>query len=221
MPNGIDISENYHVDNANEKESLIRILGLNNYLKKDDFIISYIGYMIFLQKVKGMTDFLEGFNKFISKIQSNNEKQKIKLLFIGDGEFSYLVENKVKELNLEKHVLLLGRRNDVKDILAISDFFGLTSYSEGFPNVILEAMSSKIPCLGTNVGEIKHIIGDSGYIVEPGDVANIERNITHYYNLLEKKRLNLKDKAYNQVKSLFDIKNIGKKLVISYYSLNL
>ena len=93
----------------------------------------------------------------------------------------------------------------------------LTSYLEGFPNVLLEAMASKIPCLGTNVGEIKHIIGETGYIVKPGDTKSMEKKIENFYNLTKIERTKLNEKAYKRLNNLFDVNIIGKK-IIKFYS---
>ena len=210
LPNGIILPKNSHTE---EKEQIINELNLNSYLDKDDFIIIYVGNMIFQQKVKGMIDFLKGFNNFITKINSNRLKSGIKLLFIGEGLHSYLLEQKIRAFKLEKHVFLLGRRDDINIILTISDLLGLTSYVEGFPNVILEAMSSKVPCIGTNVGGIKFLIGDTGYLVKPGDIEGIEKKIHKFYKLSELERIELGKRAFDRIKNNFDLEIIGKKLI--------
>lgn len=218
LPNAIDTEKYYHVNSEEEKEKIIKNLNLSLILKKEDFIISYIGYMIFKQKVKGMVDFLEAFYQFLKKIHTKTDKNKIKLIYIGDGKYSNLLEEKIEQLNLRNNAFLLGRRDDVKDILAISDLLALTSYLEGAPNVLLEAMASKVPCLGTNVGEIKHVIGEAGYIIEPGDINSIEKSLTSYYTLSNLKKEELTNIANNRVKDLFDINKIGKKLIKFYLS---
>lgn len=154
---------------------------------------------------------------FLRKFQMNKEKRKIKLIFIGEGAYSLLLKKNILKLSLHYNVLFLGRRNDIRDILAISDLLALTSYIEGFPNVILEAMASEIPCLGTDVGEIKYIIGDNGFVVKPGDIEDMEKKIEIYYNLSRIERLKLMEKAYMRVKNQFDINIVGKTFIRIYY----
>ncbi|MFX1503919.1 MAG: glycosyltransferase, partial [Promethearchaeota archaeon] len=218
IPNGIKVPTIYPTKNNQNKSMLIRKSNLDNFLEKDDFIISYIGYMIFQHKVRGMIDFLNGFDKFLKKLPSSKEKSKVKLIYIGDGEYSYLLEDEIKKLKLEDQVFILGERLDVENILALSELLALTSYIEGFPMVILEAMAAKVPCLASNVGEISHIIGKTGYIVQPGDVESIGKELENYYILTESKREQMREQAYNRVKELFDIKVIVRKLK-EYYSL--
>jgi glycosyltransferase involved in cell wall biosynthesis len=218
FPNSIDLNNFFHINSEEEKKKIIQNLKLEHILKIDDFIISYIGYMIFSQKVKGMIDFLRAFHKFYSKI-GNKDQQKIKLLYIGDGKFSFLLKNEIKQLNLEKTVYLLGNRNDVNNILAISDLLGLTSYIEGFPNVVLEAMASKVPCLVSNVGEIQYMVGESGFIVKPGEINKIEAYLEDYYNLIDKKRNLLMESVHTYAKNNFDVNIIGNRLIQLYFDI--
>jgi len=138
------------------------------------------------------------------------------LLFIGEGKYADLLKTKIRELKLEENVIFLGKRDNIKEFLAIADLLALTSYIEGSPNVILEAMASNVPCLGTNVGEIKNIIGNTGYIVNPGDIVNIEKNLGIYFNLSKIQRSDMMEKAKSKIKNQFDINVIGKKWIKLY-----
>jgi glycosyltransferase involved in cell wall biosynthesis len=64
---------------------------------------------------------------------------------------------------------LLGRRHDVQRLHASFDVATLTSLSEGFPNVVGEAMACGVPCVATDVGDAAWIVGETGRIVPPRD----------------------------------------------------
>ena len=216
MPNAIENSEYFHVSTEAERKVLIESLNLDLFLKTDDKVILYIGYMIFLQKVSGMIDFLIAFQNFLKNLKEKKKSEKFKLVFIGEGKYADLLKKKIREFNLEENVIFLGKRDDIKDFLAIADLLALTSYVEGSPNVILEAMASNVPCLGTNVGEIKNIIGNTGYIVNPGDIVNIEKNLVNFFNLSKIQRSELMEKAKKKILNQFDINVIGKKWIKLY-----
>jgi glycosyltransferase involved in cell wall biosynthesis len=77
---------------------------------------------------------------------------------------------KVDALGLHESVRLLGERDDIARITAALDIATLTSRSgEGFPNAIGEAMAVGVPCVATDVGDCRRIIGDCGIIVSPGN----------------------------------------------------
>ena len=62
------------------------------------------------------------------------------------------------------------------------DMLALTSYAEGFPNVILEALCMGIPVVASDVGGVSDIVyeGKTGFLVDSGDVAAIVRGIGNY-----------------------------------------
>jgi len=72
---------------------------------------------------------------------------------------------------LAPRVLLRDAANDVQNVYPALDVLCSTSYGEGFPNVVAEAMACGVPCVVTDAGDSATIVGDSGEVVARGDDA--------------------------------------------------
>ncbi|QLH74248.1 MAG: glycosyltransferase family 4 protein [Methanomassiliicoccales archaeon] len=124
---------------------------------------------------------LEARKGFDILIKSLFELRKIRTDFvcyiIGSGKEYDSLNNLIDELNLNDNVRLVGRINSktLIDYYKKSKLVILTSYDEGLPMVMFEALSFGKPFIGTNVGGIPEIINSNnyGYIVEPGNIKEI------------------------------------------------
>jgi glycosyltransferase involved in cell wall biosynthesis len=101
----------------------------------------------------------------------------VRLAIVGTGDERPHLERYARELGLENHVRLLGFRRDVPDLLSNFDAFVLPSLAEGeaFPNTLVEAMASGLPCITTDVCSVREIVVEeaNGILVTPGDVAEL------------------------------------------------
>ena len=121
--------------------------------------------------MKGHDVLLSAAARVVSKVPD------ARFVLVGDGTDSANAELG-RELNRGGFgsgvVSLLGRRTDIPEILCACDLLVAPSlWGEGFSNVIGEAMSCGVPCVGTDVGGTRDLIGDSGCIVSPGDVEQL------------------------------------------------
>lgn len=73
----------------------------------------------------------------------------------------------VNECKLGHRLHLLGPRKDIAMVMAGFDIAVCASVSEGFPNVLVEALASAVPCVTTDVGDAAAIVGDAGIAVPP------------------------------------------------------
>jgi glycosyltransferase involved in cell wall biosynthesis len=95
---------------------------------------------------------------------------------VGDGPKHYRDEltSLAGELGLGNAMIWAGERSDLSAIYSALDLATLTSIAEGFPNVIAEAMACGAPVVATDAGDSGDIIGDSRWVVPPGDPAALK-----------------------------------------------
>ncbi len=99
------------------------------------------------------------------------------MTIVGEGPDRGRIEAAVIEHQLQNHVTLTGALTQagVRAQLAQADVFVLPSLAEGIPVVLMEAMSSGIPCLSSPVNGIPELIehGHTGLLATPGDVDSL------------------------------------------------
>jgi glycosyltransferase involved in cell wall biosynthesis len=79
----------------------------------------------------------------------------------------------VRELARGSGIEVLGERDDVADLLAAADVVCLSSFTEAFPMILLEAMALGLPVISTDVGGVREAVvdGETGLLVAPGDAG--------------------------------------------------
>jgi glycosyltransferase involved in cell wall biosynthesis len=167
IPNGI---------NLDSFKGLSKDLYQQKYrFKKEIKTILYVGT---LRSVKGLSYLIEAMRII------NDEN--IRLFIIGRGDERRYLEELVKKYNIEHIVTFVGRipNKEVFEYMASSDVLVLPSLSEGFPNVILEAMASGLPIISTNVGGLSEIINnnENGFLVDSKNPEQISEKILLLFN---------------------------------------
>jgi len=94
----------------------------------------------------------------------------------------------IRRHGLEERCHLLGERSDLPQIVAGLDLSCSSSLSEGFPNVVAEAMACGVPCVATDVGASAEIVGETGRIVPPGEPASMAEALDELLRLSREER---------------------------------
>ncbi len=94
-----------------------------------------------------------------------------RFLIIGDGDLREPLERQIRDLGLERHVLLTGFRSDVVGLVKSFDLFVMSSVTEGLGSAILEAMACRRAVVATRAGGIPEAVSDgtTGILVPPQD----------------------------------------------------
>lgn len=118
----------------------------------------------------------------------------------------------IASLGLAENVRLLGRRDDIARLMPAFEVLCLTSAGmEGFPNAIGEAMSCGVPCVGTAVGDVAELIGDTGEVVQPGDPEAVAAAVTRLLSLDPAARRALGVRARQRIVDRFSIGEIARR----------
>jgi glycosyltransferase involved in cell wall biosynthesis len=102
------------------------------------------------------------------------------LLVVGEGPYRVVIEEKVRELELESWVRLVGYQDEVAPWFALMDAVVLASYAnEGVPQALLQAMAMAKALVGAAVGGIPEVVieDETGLLVPPRDAAALARAV--------------------------------------------
>ena len=108
-----------------------------------------------------------------------NAEDTIGFLLFGEGPCKADLVKQINAAGLSRFVVLSGFRADLDRFLPFLDLLALPSYTEGLPNVVLEAFASGVPVVATAVGGTPELVEDkvSGYLVPPGDADALAARI--------------------------------------------
>lgn len=140
-------------------------------------------------------------------------KQETHLLIVGDGPLLPTLRK-----NVHPKITFAGFRKgqELANIYASADLFLFPSSTETFGNVVLEAMASGLPVIGSNVGGVKHLIthGLNGFVCDPNDNKQL---VSHVSTLLRNKSTREKFSQEARKSALmYSWDDIFQKLVLSY-----
>jgi glycosyltransferase involved in cell wall biosynthesis len=124
-----------------------------------------VGIVGRLVPVKGHTVFLRAAQIVCARTPS------VKFLIVGDGELRDELEGQSRELGIDDRVEFLGWRHDLPRVYADLDLVALSSYNEGSPVALIEAMAAGRAVLSTDVGGVSDVVSDgvNGILVPPRD----------------------------------------------------
>ena len=138
------------------------------------------------------------------------ERPEVQFVCVGHGEASYLEELQrlTRTLGIESRVRWVLSRPDVmRGVYNGLEVFCSSSFSEGFPNVIGEAMACGRRCVVTDAGDSRFVLGDAGTVVPSDDLAAFTDGLRQELDAGDS--LNLR--ARQRILENFTVTNLGDK----------
>jgi len=164
IPNGVDLSR---FDSCSREDARQR-LGIDNEEKAILCVAN-------LRAEKGHEYLVEAMREVVERYS------EARLFIVGKGPQMSKIQSLVSNHGLQQNVILTGfiSPDEIPGYMVAADIFVLPSLSEGFPNVLLEAMAAGLPIVATSVGGIPEIVtdGENGFLVEPGNSQQLAGKI--------------------------------------------
>ena len=188
LPNGFDVNE-WRPNDLNKDKVREKLL-----IPKNAKVFGYVGRGDYQKDLPNLFKAFEAVSK-------NN--LDIFLIAVGRklDQYGYN-SNQIK---------FLGEREDVSNLMNSFDIFCLSSRAEGFPNAIGEAMSCGVPCIATDVGDTKYIIGETGWVVPSRNTIKLTEAMNLALKLSEDQLKILGKKARKRIVDHFSISSIEKQ----------
>lgn len=173
--NGIGIdTHKFNKPSLDVKKELRKQYGYTN----DDFILIYVAE---LNANKNQGLLIETMKELVKTIPS------AKLLLVGRGDLQNVYAEQVKAAELENAISMLGYREDVEKLMALSDVAVSASRREGLPVNVMEAMGSGLPLVVTDCRGNRELVhnGENGFVVDQDDIAAFVNSLEKIYHSTE------------------------------------
>ena len=197
IPNGFDLGS--FQPNTESRESVRNELGL----PCDAFLV---GLMARYDSQKNHAGFITA----AARIRRAMPHVHFVLAGTGVDETNEALTKLIAEHDLKNHIHLLGQRSDMPRLMASLDILASSSFGEAFPNVLGEAMACGVPCVVTDVGDSAEIVGDTGRVVQSGDMEGLARHIQELMSMPTEERARLGQKARARVEANYEIGHVTR-----------
>lgn len=193
IPNGFDLER--LVASPQEREAIRSAQGIS----ADDFVVGSLGRF---NEVKDHASFVEAAGLVAPRFPH------VKFLMVGRDvdEANSVLMAQIASTGFADRFVLLGERKDVPACFKAMDMFCLHSFTEGFPNVLGEAMSLALPCVTTDAGDAAFLLGENGFVVPVQDPLALAEALAKMIAASPAERSMMGQGAYTRIVENFTMK---------------
>ena len=146
----------------------------------------------------------KNFKLLIESFKNSKAKNELNLLIVGEGQKREELQELVNIYGLEKSIYLLGQKDNIKDYYLQCELFVLSSKYEGFPNVLVEALSNSCASISTNcpTGPSEIIVNnENGLLIQNENIDEMSKAIDRLYfdENLQKRFINNAQKSISHL----------------------
>lgn len=156
-----NLMANYYSIDKDKIECVNNGVDLTRYYQKEHSQLTFINV--------GRMDVNKNQQLIIKLFHKLDIEAKMRLVLCGDGPERIKLEKMADDLGIRQRVLFTGNVGNVQDYLAEGDIYIQTSHREGLPLSTIEAAATKLPIISTDVGGMKNIVKENGFLVADND----------------------------------------------------
>lgn len=161
-------------------------------LEPDTFLVGIVARLV---PIKNHACFLKAARLVLER------NDKARFVVVGDGELRAELEREARDLHIESRVIFMGFQHNLEKIYAGLDIVTLSSFNEGLPVALIEAMAAGKPVISTDVGGVRDLIldGHNGLLVPSNDHKALAEAIVYLLRKPERRAMMGqagKEKAY-------------------------
>lgn len=164
--------------------------------------------------IVGRYDELKDYGNFISAAaMAAEENENLHFLMIGSelDNTNQALNDHIVAAGIQNRITLFGPTNAVERMMRGLDIYCMSSSSEGFPNVVVEAMGTALPCIVTDVGDAALIVGDCGAIVPRCNPRQLAGKIIEYAKLPNNELTSIGRKARLRAEKNYSLSAVTQK----------
>lgn len=203
IPNGFEISRLQA--SAQQRDSLRTQLGI----RPEELVVGSLGRF---NPVKDQANFIAASALVAKRYPS------AKFLLVGrDLDVTNIkIMQLLEATGYSDRFILLGERQDVAVCLKAMDIFCLHSRTEGFPNVLGEAMCMALPCVTTDVGDAAYLLGGNGVVVPSQDAPALAEGLSKMFELDSEARFTMGKAGQLRVYENFTLERASQRFLELY-----
>lgn len=179
---------------------------------EQDILIGNIGRD---DSAKGRTFLFGAFAELLLRVP------RARLLLVGRGmdESNRELRRQLVASHIAARVILLGEYAPISELYPAMDIVCSSSVSEGFPNVIAEAMASGVPCVATDTGNTSTLLGGTGIVVPPRSALPLAEGLRVMCDEHAEQRRSRGLRARESIKRAYSLSRVVEDYVLLYHDI--
>ena len=180
-------------------------------MKRDPNGPMIFGLVSRLHPLKDIECFLDAVRDVLKDLSVSKRSFSFKIIGDGPDPYRRTLKKKATQLGLDPYLDWVGHLSNINQTYPQLDCFVSSSLTEGFSNSIAEAMASEVPCIVTAVGDSALIVGQTGWVVPPGDPKALATAMKACINLSQVERDHRAVQARERIQTAFNLEQIFHK----------